>query len=45
MEKCSHVATALNGIAALNLSGTIDKGQWEKVVIDYILDDDRAMQC
>ncbi|XP_064862496.1 uncharacterized protein LOC135563592 [Oncorhynchus nerka] len=43
MENSKYVATALNNIAALNLSGTIDKGQWEKVVMDYFLEDDRAM--
>ena len=31
MENSKYVATALNNIAALNLSGAIDKGQWEKV--------------
>ena len=45
MENCKYVATALNNIAALNLSGAIDKGQWEKVVMDYFLDYDRTMQC
>ena len=37
MENCKYVATALNNIAALN--------SWEKEVVNYFLDDDRAMQC
>jgi hypothetical protein len=40
MENCKCVATALNNIAAMNLSGAIDKGQWEKVVMDYFQEDD-----
>ena len=43
MENSKYVATALNNIAAQNLSGALDKGQWEKVVMDYFLEDDRAM--
>jgi hypothetical protein len=38
MENCKSVATALNNIAALSLAGTIDKDQWEKVVMDYFLE-------
>jgi hypothetical protein len=30
MENCKFVANAVNNIAALHLSGTIDKGQWGK---------------
>jgi hypothetical protein len=33
MENCKYVATTLDSIAALNLSGAINKSQWEKVVI------------
>ena len=43
MENCKYVATALNNISALNLSGAIDKVQWEKVVMDYFLEDDCDM--
>jgi hypothetical protein len=37
MKNCKSVATALNNIAALNLTGAIDKDQWGKVVIGYFL--------
>ena len=37
MENCKYVATALNNIAALNLSGAIDKGECK---LDYFLDDE-----
>ena len=30
MENCKYLATSLNDIVALNLSGAIDKGQWGK---------------
>jgi hypothetical protein len=43
MENCKYVATALNNIAAMNLSGAIDEGQWGKVVVDYFLDDDAML--
>jgi hypothetical protein len=43
MENCKYVATALHNIAALNLSVAMDKGQREKVVMDYFLEDNRAM--
>ena len=42
MENCKSVATALN-IASLNLTGAIDKDQWEEVVTHYFLEDDHAM--
>jgi hypothetical protein len=42
-ENCTCVTTTLNNISALNLSGAINKGQWGKVVMDYFLEDDRAM--
>ena len=43
MENCKCVATALNNIAALNWSGAIDKGQREKVVMDYFQEYDRTI--
>jgi hypothetical protein len=43
MENCKCVATALNNIAALNLSAAIDNGLWEKVVMYYYQEDDRTM--
>ena len=43
MENCKYVTTALNNIAALNVSGAINKGQWEKVVMDSFLEDDCAI--
>jgi hypothetical protein len=42
IKNCKTVATTLN-IAALNLTGAIDKGQWGKVVMDLFLEDDCAM--
>ena len=43
MENLKSVSNALNNIAALNVAGPIDKDQWGKVVMNYFLEDDRAM--
>jgi hypothetical protein len=37
MWNYKSVATALNTIAALNVTGPIDKDHWEKVVMNYFL--------
>jgi hypothetical protein len=39
MVNCKYVASALHNIAALNLSGAVGKGLWEKVVMDYFLEE------
>lgn len=43
IDKCKSVAIALNNNTSLNLTGAIDKVQWEKVVSDYFLEDNARL--